>query len=144
MQLYAYMRNPIIADDRVQLVKKFKKLSPEYAELYDVSKKIDDYYSEKLEKAEADDDLDAADDVINAWEKAAIENDKKCKQALTKFLNDNNYDGVILKKVMEVLEEKQLHILYLITPRLNLLQIISVFLMVKIQTLKIPTATLHL
>ena len=97
MALYARIINPLVVQDRAQLVQKAKELSPKYAELYDKSKEIDNFYSEKLEATEAKDDLDAADDIIDEWQKVNRENDAKAKEALTKALKDNEYDGVILK-----------------------------------------------
>lgn len=125
MPLYAKITNPLVAQNRSDLVRLAVELSPEYAELYNRSKEIDREYKSKVENAQKtfndfiiknsespnrktrqelyeDEEFnalfDAEDNLVEEWQKVNRENDYKAKEALTKALRDNGYDGVWLEE----------------------------------------------
>ncbi len=124
MQLYAKMANPLIVKDRTEIVKRICELSSEYTELYNKSKEIDKEYSKKHEDAiKAFNDFiiqnsqspnrksrqelyedpefikvfEAEDNIVDEWQEVNRENDLKAKEALTRALKENGFDGVILE-----------------------------------------------
>ena len=124
MQLYARMFNPLVVNDRADLVRRVSELSPEYGKYHEKSKEIDREYSKRAKDAEdafydfikrnaespnrksrqelyADEEFiklfDAEDNIVEEWVEKNRENDRKAKEAMTKALRDKGFDGVILK-----------------------------------------------
>lgn len=124
MALYADIKNPLTANNRDELTRKLKSLSPEYDAITEKHKMLDIEYKVKLETAERDltnfivewrkNNPDASrkalydvpefnklfeveDILVEEWGEKADALSVEAKEILTKTLRDNGYDGVILK-----------------------------------------------
>lgn len=124
MPLYARIEKPLIVNDRQALVNKAMEMSEKYTDLYNKAKEIDKEYSQKhkdaikafndyiIENSKSENRktrkelyadpkfnelYDAEDTIVDEWQKENRKNDIKAKEALTKALKANGYDGVILK-----------------------------------------------
>lgn len=125
MALYANITNPLHAENRADLVRKLRRLSPEYDRLKTESGKIDAEYGKKHEAAKKafvdflvqwrrdnptasrsaiyDDPefnavYDAEDNVVTEWQERQTALDTQAKEAITEALRKNGYDGVILAR----------------------------------------------
>lgn len=124
MELYANIKNPLEATDREDLKEKFKKISAEYVAITEEEEKTNAEYKQKFEKAKQNLETymsewrkehpeasrrDIFEDVeymkrremeskaLSEWENANAEVENKAKEIITEMLEENGYDGVILK-----------------------------------------------
>ena len=124
MALYARIGNPLRAKNRSELLKAMQSMSSEYAEIINRHEALDREYKEKTQSAmrefknymiewRADnprvdsrtlyDDakfnelFEAEDTLASEWTEKADALSTKAKEALTKALESNGYDGVILE-----------------------------------------------
>lgn len=125
MALYANITNPLHAENRADLVRQLRRLSPEYDRLKTESGKLDAEYGKKHEAAKKafvdflmqwrrdnptasrsaiyDDPefnavYDAEDNVVTEWQERQTDLDTQAKKAITEALRKNGYDGVILAR----------------------------------------------
>lgn len=125
MALYAKIGNPLRAKNRSELLKAMQNMSSEYAEVINQHEALDREYKEKTQSAmkefknyiiewRADnpgvdsralyDDakfnelFEAEDTLASEWTSKADKLSTKAKEAMTKALESNGYDGVILEK----------------------------------------------
>ena len=125
MALYARIENPLRAKNRSELLKAMQSMSSEYAEIINRHEALDREYKEKTQSAmrefknymiewRADnpgvdsralyDDakfnelFEAEDTLASEWTEKADMLSTKAKEALTKALESNGYDGVILER----------------------------------------------
>lgn len=124
MALYADIKNPLTANNRDELTRKLKFLSPEYDAITEKHKMLDTEYKEKFETAKRDFTnfivewrknnpdasrtalydvpefnklFEAEDILVKEWGEKADALSVEAKEILTQTLRDNGYDGVILK-----------------------------------------------
>lgn len=125
MALYAKIENPLRAKNRSEFLKAMQNMSSEYAEIINQHEALDREYKEKTQSAmkefknyiiewRADnpgvdsralyDDakfnelFEAEDTLASEWTSKANKLSTKAKEAMTKALESNGYDGVILEK----------------------------------------------
>lgn len=125
MALYARIESPLRAKNRSELLKAMQSMSSEYAEIINRHEELDHEYKEKTQSAmrefknymiewRADnpgvdsralyDDakfnelFEAEDTLTSEWTEKADMLSTKAKEALTKALESNGYDGVILER----------------------------------------------
>lgn len=125
MALYARIENPLRAKSRSELLKAMQSMSSEYVEIINRHEALDREYKEKTQSAmrefknymiewRADnpgvdsralyDDakfnelFEAEDTLASEWTEKADMLSTKAKEALTKALESNGYDGVILER----------------------------------------------
>ncbi len=125
MALYARIENPLRAKNRSEFLKAMQSMSDEYAEIINQHEALDREYKEKTQSAirefknyiiewRADnpgadshalyDDakfnelFEAEDTLASEWTEKADKLSTKAKEALTKALESNGYDGVILER----------------------------------------------
>ncbi len=125
MALYAKIENPLRAKNRSEFLKAMQSMSSEYAEIINQHEALDREYKEKTQSAikefknyiiewRADnpgvdsralyDDakfnelFEAEDTLASEWTSKADKLSTKAKEAMTKALESNGYDGVILEK----------------------------------------------
>lgn len=125
MALYANITNPLHAENRADLVRQLRRLSPEYDRLKTESGKLDAEYGKKHEAAKKafvdflvqwrrdnptasrsaiyDDPefnavYDAEDNVVTEWQERQTALDTQAKEAIAEALRKNGYDGVILAR----------------------------------------------
>lgn len=125
MALYARIESPLRAKNRSELLKAMQSMSSEYAEIINRHEALDREYKEKTQSAmrefknymiewRADnpgvdsralyDDakfnelFEAEDTLVSEWTEKADMLSTKAKEALTKALESNGYDGVILER----------------------------------------------
>lgn len=125
MALYARIENPLRVKNRSELLKAMQSMSSEYAEIINRHEALDREYKEKTQSAmrefknymiewRADnpgvdsralyDDakfnelFEAEDTLASEWTEKADMLSTKAKEALTKALESNGYDGVILER----------------------------------------------
>ncbi len=125
MALYANITNPLHAENRADLVRQLRRLSPEYDRLKTESGKLDAEYGKKHEAAKKafvdflvqwrrdnptasrsaiyDDPefnavYDAEDNVVTEWQERQTALDTQAKEAITEALRKNGYDGAILAR----------------------------------------------
>ncbi len=125
MALYANITNPLHAENRADLVRQLRRLSPEYDRLKTESGKLDAEYGKKHEAAkkafvdflvqwrrdnptasrsaiyddpEFNSVYDAEDNVVTEWQERQTALDTQAKEAITEALRKNGYDGVILAR----------------------------------------------
>lgn len=123
MELYANIKNPLEAQGREDLTNTLRKMSPEYDRILQEHKALDAEYKKKSSEAttalkdfiiswraehkgensrklydvpEFNELFDAEDIIAEEWTSKADELSTRAKEALTKTLVDNGYDGVIL------------------------------------------------
>lgn len=121
--LYANITNPLVAENRQELVYKISQLSVEYLKLHNRRQEIDTEYSAKNEKArnelrdfivkwreqnkdvdsrilydsnEFNELFDAEDSILEEWTAEVEKVSAEGKRVLTEALKTNGYDGVIL------------------------------------------------
>ena len=124
MALYARIVNPLRVTDRADLMYQLKKISPEYEKVSAELRSLNDAYQQKHEdakKAFADyivkwrqenpnasrtaiyDDAgfnevyEAEDNVLDEWETEARKVELRSKEAITRDLEKQGYDGVIIR-----------------------------------------------
>lgn len=124
MALYARIVNPLRVTDRADLMYQLKKISPEYEKVSAELRSLNDAYQQKHEdakKAFADyivkwrqenpnasrtaiyDDAgfnevyEAEDNVLDEWETEARKVELRSKEAITRDLEKQGYDGVIIQ-----------------------------------------------
>ena len=124
MELYANIKNPLEVTDRGDLKEKLKKLSSKYVAVTEEEEKTNNEYKQKFEEAKQNlEDYmsewrkehpeasrrDIFEDVeymkrremeskaLSEWENANAEVENKAKEIITEMLEENGYDGVILK-----------------------------------------------
>lgn len=125
MALYARIENPLRAKNRSELLKALQSMSSEYAEIINRHEALDREYKEKTQSAMKEfknymiewrtdnpgvdsralyDDakfnelFEAEDTLASEWTEKADMLSTKAKEALTKALESNGYDGVILER----------------------------------------------
>ena len=125
MVLYARIVNPLEVRNREELVNKLKSISPAYVEASEELRNLNAEYQKKFDDAKEawrkymvewrkehpdasrtalyDDEqfnklFSAEDDVIDEWEVEARKIETRCKEAITKDLEANGYDGVIIQQ----------------------------------------------
>ena len=123
MALYANIRNPLYAQDRADLTRQLRELSPEYDEIRQDHAALDKEYKQKFEDAkrnfinfltewkknhpgessrslygtpEFERVFDAEDAVVEEWTSKADALSVRAKEVLTDALKQAGYDGVIL------------------------------------------------
>ena len=123
MALYANIRNPLYAQDRADLTRQFRELSPEYDAIRQEHAALDKEYKQKFEDAkrnfisfltewkknhpgessrslygtpEFERVFDAEDAVVEEWTSKADALSVLAKEVLTDALKQAGYDGVIL------------------------------------------------
>lgn len=121
--LYANITNPLVAENRQELVYKISQLSVEYLKLHNRRQEVDTEYSAKNEKArnelrdfitkwreqnkdadsrilydsnEFNELFDAEDTILEEWTAKVEKVSAEGKKVLTEVLKENGYDGVIL------------------------------------------------
>ena len=121
--LYANITNPLVAENRQELVYRISQLSVEYLKLHNRRQEIDTEYSAKNEKArnelrdfiikwreqnkdvdsrilydsnEFNELFDAEDTILEEWTAEVEKVSAEGKKVLTEVLKENGYDGVIL------------------------------------------------
>lgn len=125
MALYARIENPLRVKNRSELLKAMQSMSSEYAEIINRHEALDREYKEKTQSAMREfknymiewrtdnpgvdsralyDDakfnelFEAEDTLASEWTEKADMLSTKAKEALTKALESNGYDGVILER----------------------------------------------
>ena len=123
MALYANIRNPLYAQDRADLTRQLRELSPEYDAIRQEHAALDKEYKQKFEDAkrnfinfltewkknhpgessrslygtpEFERVFDAEDHVVEEWTSKADALSVRAKEVLTDALKQAGYDGVIL------------------------------------------------
>lgn len=123
MALYANIRNPLYAQDRADLTRQLRELSPEYDAIRQEHAALDKEYKQKFEDAkrnfinfltewkknhpgessrslygtpEFERVFDAEDSVVEEWTSKADALSVRAKEVLTDALKQAGYDGVIL------------------------------------------------
>lgn len=123
MALYVNIRNPLYAQDRADLTRQFRELSPEYDAIRQEHAALDKEYKQKFEDAkrnfisfltewkknhpgessrslygtpEFERVFDAEDAVVEEWTSKADVLSVRAKEVLTDALKQAGYDGVIL------------------------------------------------
>lgn len=121
--LYANITNPLVAENRQELVYKISQLSVEYLKLHNRRQEIDAEYSAKNDKArnelrdfiikwreqnkdadsrslydsnEFNELFDAEDSILEEWTAEVERVSAEGKKVLTEVLKENGYDGIIL------------------------------------------------
>lgn len=124
MELYANIKNPLEVTDRGDLKEKLKKLSSKYVAVTEEEEKTNNEYKQKFEEAKQNLEAymsewrkehpeasrrDIFEDAeymkrremeskaLSEWENANAEVENKAKEIITEILEENGYDGVILK-----------------------------------------------
>ena len=124
MALYAKIVNPLMVIDRADLVYQLKKISPEYVKTTDELRELNAAYQKKYDdatKAFRDYILEwrkthpdasrtalyddagfnevygAEDNILDEWESEARKVELRSKEAITRDLENNGYDGVIIQ-----------------------------------------------
>ena len=125
MALYARIANPLVVQNREELIYRLRTISNDYSQAADELRDLNADYSKKIEdakeawnnymaewrkehpgasrKALYDDErfnqlFDAEDELIDEWESEARKIETRCKEAVTRDLEANGYDGVIIKQ----------------------------------------------
>ena len=146
MALYARIESPLRAKNRSELLKAMQSMSSEYAEIINRHEALDREYKERTQSAmrefknymiewRADnpgvdsralyDDakfnelFEAEDTLASKWTEKADMLSTKAKEALTKALESNGYDGVFLKEMMAVLDAVLMPILPCVPNKLS-------------------------
>lgn len=124
MALYARITNPLQVENRTELTKLIREMSPEYDSLIKQYDALNSEYKAKTDEAitafkqylidwrrsnpnadsralyevqEFNALYEAEDKLVDEWTKKADSLSVKAKEAMTKALRDNGYDGVFLK-----------------------------------------------
>ena len=125
MALYANIRNPLVAQNRSDLTRQLRSISPEYDALMSEHAQLDAEYKQKFEDAknalvsfltnwrkehpgedsrtlygtpEFERVYDLEDSVTEEWTNKADDISLKAKEALTNALRQAGYDGIILAR----------------------------------------------
>ena len=125
MALYARIANPLVVQNREELISRLRTISNDYSQAADEFRDLNADYSKKIEdakeawnnymaewrkehpgasrKALYDDErfnqlFDAEDELIDEWESEARKIETRCKEAITRDLEAKGYDGVIIKQ----------------------------------------------
>ena len=125
MALYARIANPLVVQNREELIYRLRTISNDYSQAADDLRNLNADYSKKIEdakeawnnymaewrkehpdasrKALYDDErfnqlFDAEDELIDEWESEARKIETSCKEAITRDLEAKGYDGVIIKQ----------------------------------------------
>ena len=125
MALYARIANPLVVQNREELISRLRTISNDYSQAADELRDLNADYSKKIEdakeawnnymaewrkehpgasrKALYDDErfnqlFDAEDELIDEWESEARKIETRCKEAITRDLEAKGYDGVIIKQ----------------------------------------------
>ena len=125
MALYAIIANPLVVQNREELIAKLRTISNDYSQAADELRELNADYSKKIEDAKEawnnymsewrkehpgasrtalyDDErfnklFDAEDELIDEWESEARKIETRCKESITRDLEENGYDGVIIKQ----------------------------------------------
>lgn len=124
MALYAKIVNPLTVIDRADLIYQLKKISPEYVKTTDELRELNAAYQKKYDDATKDfrdyilewrkthpdasrtalyDDAGfnevygAEGNILDEWESEARKVELRSKEAITRDLENNGYDGVIIQ-----------------------------------------------
>ena len=125
MALYASIKNPFVVHNREELIAKLTDISPDYSKAAEELRNLNVDYSRKFEEAKEawrnymtewrkehpdssrtalyDDEqfnrlFSAEDDVIDEWEAEARKIETRSKEAITKDLEANGYDGIFIQQ----------------------------------------------
>ncbi len=125
MALYASIQNPLTVNNREHLYRQISRLSEEYTSILKHRESLDSEYHKRLEDNEHDqmeyikqwrgqnpgvssrqlynDDafkamLDKDDTILDEWKAAGKKLDTSAKEVITKVLEANGYDGVIIRE----------------------------------------------
>lgn len=123
MELYANITSPLRAQNREDLTRQIERISPEYSDMMEEQRRLDDTYHEKFKEAkkalrdfmtgwreknpnagrrdlydvpEFNALYEAEDAVIEEWTKRADELAERAKGILTQALREAGYDGVFI------------------------------------------------
>ena len=123
MALYARIVNPLRVTDRADLMYQLKKISPEYEKVSAELRSLNDEYQQKYDDAEEafrdyvtkwrqknpnasrtaiyddaafNEVYEAEDNVLDEWEAEARKVELRSKEAITRDLEKQGYDGVII------------------------------------------------
>lgn len=124
MALYARIVNPLRVTDRADLMYQLKKISPEYEKVSAELRSLNDAYQQKHEDAKKaftdyivkwrqenpdasrsaiyddagfNEVYEAEDNVLDEWEAEARKVELRSKEAITRDLENQGYDGVIIR-----------------------------------------------
>ena len=124
MALYARIVNPLRVTDRADLMYQLKKISPEYEKVSAELRSLNDEYQQKYDDAEEafrdyitkwrqknpnasrtaiyddaafNEVYEAEDNVLDEWEAEARKVELRSKEAITRDLEKQGYDGVIIQ-----------------------------------------------
>ena len=125
MELYANITSPLRAQNREDLTRQIERISPEYSDMMEEQRRLDDTYHEKFEEAKkalrdfmtkwreenpnaGRRDLydvpefnilyEAEDAVIEEWTERADELAERAKETITQALREAGYDGVFISE----------------------------------------------
>lgn len=125
MALYASIKNPLVVQNRQDLTQKLSKLSQDYQQASEDLRKLNADYQQKFDDAKEawrnymaewrkehpdasrtalyDDEqfnklFSAEDDVIDEWEAEARKIETRSKEAITRDIEANGYDGIIIRQ----------------------------------------------
>lgn len=125
MELYANITSPLRTQNREDLTRQIERISPEYSDMMEEQRRLDDTYHEKFEEAKkalrdfmtkwreenpnaGRRDLydvpefnilyEAEDAVIEEWTERADELAERAKETITQALREAGYDGVFISE----------------------------------------------
>lgn len=125
MELYANISSPLRAQNREDLTRQIERISPEYSDMMEEQRRLDDTYHEKFEEAkkalrdfmtkwreenpnagrrdlydvpEFNTLYEAEDAVIDEWTERADELAERAKETITQALRKAGYDGVFISE----------------------------------------------
>ena len=96
MFLFANIRNPFIVQNRDEVREKLKDYPP-YTEALKEYKAAEKIYEKSLENAEPKELDNGTNETVNEAQRNFYAATKKAKRILRQWLNDNGYDGMIMK-----------------------------------------------
>lgn len=124
MALYAKIVNPLTVSNREDLVRQLKKISPEYTQVSEELRALNDEYQRKYDDIEEKfnnyvaewgkshpgasrtaiyedagfiEISEAEDSIVDEWSTEAAKVEQRSKEAITRDLEANGYDGVIIQ-----------------------------------------------
>lgn len=125
MALYASIKNPLVVQNRQELIQKLSELSTDYKQASDDLRNLNADYQQKFDDAKEawrnymvewrkghpdasrtalyEDEqfnklFNAEDDVIDEWETEARKIETRSKDAITRDIEANGYDGIIIQQ----------------------------------------------
>ncbi len=98
MKVYANIRNPLVFADRGEASRYWKRSIDGYKAIIDEIDSNNVKYQKEFDEAYVSDDEAREDAVLDEWENANTDLDKKAKKLINEYLKNNKYDGIILEK----------------------------------------------